>query len=134
LRQDLSYAVRGLRRNVSFTVLVVGGLALGIGANAAIYSVIDAVLLRNLPVANPEQLIALGDPDDVDSFGQGRQAVCSHPLYRDIATTIVSLLASSPRVAPALDVRVDAAAGGERASARPLRDGQLLRGPRRPRN
>ena len=113
LRQDLSYAVRGLRRNLSFTLLVVGGLALGIGSNAAIYSVIDAVLLRGLPVAHPEQLVAIGDPNDVDSFGEGtpRADLFSYPLYRDIRdyNRVFSGLVATGR-AERLDVRVDASA------------------------
>src|SRR5262245_38372118 len=46
VRQDMTYGVRTLRRNIGFTALVVGGLALGIGANATIFSLIDAMLIR----------------------------------------------------------------------------------------
>lgn len=59
LIQDLRYGVRMLRRNPGFTTVVVLSLALGIGANTAIFSLIDAVMLKILPVRNPEQLVLL---------------------------------------------------------------------------
>jgi predicted permease len=54
--QDLRYALRQLRRNPGFAAVVIASLALGIGANTAIFTLIDAVLLRMLPVAQPREL------------------------------------------------------------------------------
>jgi hypothetical protein len=60
LRQDLRYAARQLRKAPVFTFAAVVSLALGIGANTAIFSLIDAVLYRTLPVASPHELFFLG--------------------------------------------------------------------------
>jgi macrolide transport system ATP-binding/permease protein len=59
IAQDVSYALRLMRKSPGFTAVVVLSLALGIGANSAIFSVMDTVILRTLPVSHPEQLYLL---------------------------------------------------------------------------
>src|ERR1700722_13349676 len=64
LQQDLGYAFRQLRKTPGFTATVLLTLALGIGANSAIFTLVNAILLHNLPVTDPKTLIRIGDSDD----------------------------------------------------------------------
>jgi predicted permease len=83
LRQNLTYAFRTLRRNPGFAAVVVLTLGLGIGANAAIFTVLDQVLLRALPVQEPERLVMLDGPGAFVGRTQGHFAF-SYPMYRDL--------------------------------------------------
>jgi predicted permease len=115
LTQDLAFTTRTLRRSAGFTGLVVGALAIGIGANTAIFSMIDAVFVRGLPVSHPEQLVAVGDPTRINSHSGGtpRTDLLSVPLYRDVRdqNDVFSGVLASGRT-DRLDVRIGTAATG----------------------
>src|SRR5271156_4088538 len=86
LLQDMRYGVRLLAKNPGFTVVVVLTLALGIGVNSSIFSLLDAVILRPLPYPEPEQLVGLGQWRNQKGEGYIQTGV-SAPNIVDIAKT-----------------------------------------------
>jgi putative ABC transport system permease protein len=88
LAQDLRYAFRMLRKTPGFTAVAVITLALGIGANTAIFTLCDQVLLRRLPVRDPQQLVQLqysgSDTGRTSSRGGSPRAYFSYPMYHDL--------------------------------------------------
>jgi predicted permease len=81
---DLKFAFRQLRKSPAFTLIAVITLALGIGANTAIFSVVDAVLLKPLPFPNADELVALGGHNTRDSGRVGRLDTISFPEFFDL--------------------------------------------------
>ncbi|HEY2981503.1 MAG TPA: ABC transporter permease [Anaerolineales bacterium] len=82
--RDIRYAFRTLLRSPGFTATAVLSLALGIGANAAIFSLLDQVLLRVLPVKEPERLVLLDWKGNPVSVNWGSGNLLSYPLCRDL--------------------------------------------------
>ena len=82
--RDARYAARSLARSPGFTATAVLSLAIGVGASAAIFSLVDQVLFRLLPVREPERLVAVDWNGNSLSYGWGPGAYMSYPLCRDL--------------------------------------------------
>jgi len=87
IRRDIAYGVRQFVRNPGFTAIVVLTLALGIGANSAIFSVVNAFLLKSLPVNHPEELVKIG----IQPSGEFDQN--AYEFLRDHQKTLAGLIA-----------------------------------------
>jgi putative ABC transport system permease protein len=90
---DLRYALRMLVKSPAFTVIAILTLALGIGANSAIFSVIDAVLLHPLPFPRPNQLVAVWSPLPSDKLAKETESVPDYVDLRDQSQTLSGLAA-----------------------------------------
>ncbi len=88
--KDLLYGFRALRRSPALTTAAVLSLALGIGANTAIFSLLDQVVLRSLPVADPERLVALhgsysGPGESSSVLSSNSESVFPYPFYKALS-------------------------------------------------
>src|SRR5262249_15400154 len=89
--QDLRYAARTLRKSPGFTLTAVAVLALAIGANTAMFSVLNAVLLRPLPYRSPEQLAMLWTEDPNQKLREGRSALWDVEQWRSRSQSFADL-------------------------------------------
>src|SRR3982751_2193272 len=109
LLRDFHYALRQFRLSPVFTVTAILTLAVGIGGTTAIFTLIHAVMLRSLPVAEPERLYRIGDGDNccVQGGPQERWGMFSYPLFERLKAE-----------APEFEQLTAFQAGGFRASVR----------------
>ena len=118
---DIRYALRQFRRAPVFTIAAVLTLALGIGGTTAIFTLIHAVMLRSLPVADPARLYRIGDGDDccVEGGPQDRWGMYSYPLYERLKAAAPEFeeVAAFQAGGARLSVRRE----GVETAARPLR-------------
>src|SRR5579863_10377434 len=120
--RELRHSLRQLRRSPGFTLTAVFTLALGIGATTAIFTLVNAVMLKSLPVTKPEQLYRVGKTFDCcvtgGYMGQGDFSLVSHELYRhlrDNAPGFEELAAFSGDVQPLGARQASSARGAETA-------------------
>jgi predicted permease len=120
LLKDLRYAARQFSRNPVFTLVAIASLAVGIGANTAIFSVLNVVMLKSLPVRDPQGLVMLTDPNTsgvssgLSSGERGMLTYAEFAQLRDHATTLDSLCAAQAQM-NRWQIRI---AGGQQEEAR----------------
>jgi predicted permease len=86
LLEDVRYALRGLRKSPLFTIVALASLAVGIGANTAVFSLMDQALLRSLPVKHPEELVLFSAPgprSGTINSNYNDLVTFSYPMYRE---------------------------------------------------
>ena len=129
--QDIRHGMRVFFRSPVLMITIVLTLALGIGADTAIFSLVNAVMLRPLPVRNPQELVVVGNPALVKLRADGsppRTDVYSYPLYRDFRD--VQSVFSGMLVSGEVN-RVRVARPGEGTQATPITDQALDAGQRK---
>lgn len=110
--KDIRYALRGLRRSVAFTAATVLSLALGIGASTAIFSLTDQMLLRLLPVKEPDQLVLFQWKGRfIGGSTRGYQYSFSYPAFRELSQAPLAALSG---IAAQMQEMVSVDAQGQR--------------------
>lgn len=114
IKQDVRYALRTLLAQPGFTAVAVLSLALGIGANVAIYSLVDSVLTRTLPVHNPQELVMLTDPASSGAgvgANTGERGLMTYEEFLQLRdqTNVFSSLMAAQSSADRLPIRVNGA-------------------------
>src|SRR5258705_4197091 len=97
LIRDLQYAWRGLTRSPMLTAVALLSIALGIGANTAIFTLVDEVLLRMLPVKDPQQLVLFNGARNHYGSNSGGNML-SYPMYEDFRDNFVDSATKLPRI------------------------------------
>src|SRR5499426_3327092 len=88
LLNDLRYALRTMRRAPAFSAAVVLTVALAIGANTAIFSVVNAVILRPLPFANPQRLVQVAEKNDAMHLASFGASVLNYLSWKEQTQTL----------------------------------------------
>jgi putative ABC transport system permease protein len=104
LRAELCYAIRGIRKNPGFTAIMVLTLALGIGSNAAVFSIADAVVLQPLPGKDPRQLVRLYSTQEK---GGAESDALSYPQFKEYRDNLRSFSSMAAYRTVALEVAVE---------------------------
>lgn len=119
LHADLTYAARTLRRNPGFAIVAIVSLALGVGANTLVFSILNALVLRPLPVQDPEGVVF------VETTGRGYPTQ-SFPNYRDLRDRNRSFAGLvGYRIAP---MNLDTGSGATRIGERGIRPASVASG------
>ncbi len=122
--KDIRHAARDLRKSPGFAATAVLSLALGIGANTAIFTIINAVLLKSLPVRDPEGLVVLGPArgsgDEIGIPRDGSFSLYSYELYKQLRATQVFAAVCALRSSTETDFNIRAAgwSASERGQAK----------------
>src|SRR5687768_13995876 len=97
LLQDIRYAVRSLLKNRGFTAIAVACLALGIGVNATIFSVVDGIILRPYPYPKAEEIVVVNSTNQKENVSRGGLSYADFKDLRDSASTIQTIAAFTNR-------------------------------------
>jgi predicted permease len=133
LLQDFRYALRQLRRSPGFTAVAILSLGLGIGANTAIFTLIDGLLLKSLPVHEPQHLVAFGAENyggAIDGMGPGPLDMFPYEFYKQVVAQpeMFQSICGYGSVTTPVQVKIGSTAGGSAGVAASQAIGHLVSG------